>query len=362
MNWHNLLPLPDTLPASWWLFESLGVLTFTVHILFINVVVGTSLLALIKRFRSPDSPGLPGGILDSSANKIPSLIALAVTIGVAPLLFLQVLYGTLAYSSSVLMATFWILVIPVLIFGYYGAYLYAHKRRQGKGRSSLATLGLVVLVAALLYIGFMLTNNMTLMLNPEKWPAYFQHRSGFILNLDDVTVYMRYFHFLTASVGVAGLFSAIVWHYRKHTAGATEKTRAGLRLFGFATMAQVLVGILLLLAIPSDYMRQFMGRNMAYTLVLMVGMATGVAVIITAMRGKLWTTVWLLVITTLSMGTLRAMLRAAYLEHFFDVSSVAVNTQYSPMIAFVIILIIGLAVVAWMIKAAANAQQRRVAQ
>jgi len=362
MNWHGLLPSPDTLPASWWIFESLGVLTFTVHILFINVVVGTSLLALIKRFRSPDSPGLLGGILDSSANKIPSLIALAVTIGVAPLLFLHVLYGTLAYFSSILMATFWIFVVPILITGYYGAYLYAQKRRHGQGQSSLATIGLTVLVVALLYIGFMLTNNMTLMLIPEKWTAYFQGRSGHILNLDDVTVYMRYLHFLAASIAVAGLFSAIVWHFRKHVPESAEKSRGGLRLFGFATMTQVIIGILLLMVIPTEYMRQFMGRNMLFTITLTIATAAGIVVIVTAMRGKLWPTVWLLAITALSMGALRAMLRAAYLGHFFDVKSLTVNTQYSPMVAFVIILILGLAVVGWMIKAAVAAQQRRVAQ
>jgi hypothetical protein len=127
-------------------------------------------------------------------------------------------------------------------------------------------------------------------------------------------------------------------------------------------MAQVVVGIILLLVIPSEYSHKFMGQNMAYTLALVVGMVVGIAAIVTAMRNMLWPTVWLLVITALTMGTIRAMLRAAYLDHFFTVSDVPVNTQYSPMFAFIIILVLGLAVVSWMIKAAVAAQKRRVAQ
>jgi len=50
--------------------------------------------------------------------KIPSTFALGVTFGIAPLLFVQVLYGNLIYSSSILMGVFWLLIIPFIIIAY----------------------------------------------------------------------------------------------------------------------------------------------------------------------------------------------------------------------------------------------------
>ncbi len=46
---------------------------------------------------------------------LPLVIAFAVNFGVAPLLFLQVLYGHFIYTSSILMGIFWISIIPALI-------------------------------------------------------------------------------------------------------------------------------------------------------------------------------------------------------------------------------------------------------
>ena len=64
------------------------------------------------------------------AKKLPVMIALGINMGVPPLLFLQVVYGNLFYSSSVLMAVYWILIIPLLILAYYGTYI--HIFRYGK--------------------------------------------------------------------------------------------------------------------------------------------------------------------------------------------------------------------------------------
>ena len=110
MNPSQLIPSPDTIPAQSWLFFVLGLFTFTLHILVVNVALGGSMITLFSRLKSWSN--LETSLHGAIASKIPILFALGINLGVAPLLFLQVIYGHLFYSSSVLMAVYWILIIP----------------------------------------------------------------------------------------------------------------------------------------------------------------------------------------------------------------------------------------------------------
>jgi hypothetical protein len=290
--------------------------------------------------------------------KIPTLFALSVTLGVAPFLFLQVLYGHFIYSSSVLMAVFWILVIPVLIIGYYGAYIHLRKYSKSPGLSKFA---LIVTVLSVLYIALMFSNNMTMMLNPQSWSGYFENRGGTILNFGDPTVFPRFLHFIVASIAIAGLFSAIVWNFRTSEVRNAQIAK-GLRIFSFATMVQVLVGIWLLLSLPKEIMMLYMGQNMLYTLLLIIGILAALLVIFTSIQGKLWPSVIIIFSTVAVMAIIRALLRAAYLGKYFSLSDLIVKPQYDVLALFLVIFIVGLGVVWYMIKIMLAAFERRVAR
>ncbi|MEN8687846.1 MAG: hypothetical protein AB1Z50_09805, partial [Desulfuromonadales bacterium] len=145
-----LIPTPDTIPTHWGYFQFFLLLTFPLHLLFMNALLGSSVIAIYMHLKgSTQSQGLAYEL----AKVIPLLIALTVNLGVAPFLFLQVLYGHFIYSSSVLMGMYWLMIIPVLLTAYYAAYLYDFKF------STLGRYGVVTLCCAFLgflYIGFML--------------------------------------------------------------------------------------------------------------------------------------------------------------------------------------------------------------
>ena len=345
-----LIPTLEAIPAPWPVFEVLGVLLFMLHILFINVVLGGSLLAFFSK--APRENGAASAIY----KKIPSTLAIGVTLGVAPLLFLQVLYGHLIYSSSVLMALYWLLVIPLLIIAYYGTYIHARSAVNWLGRTAI---GLAALI--FLYITFIYSNNMTLMLQPEKWSAYFTNRSGTILNLSDPALWPRYLHFVIASVAVAGLFSSLVWQIRarKGVPGSGEEVRKGLRIFAIATSVQVAVGIWFLIALPRDFMLAFMGGNLLYTLILVVGIILAIGALVLAFLGKFWPTFWHLIALTLVMVLNRLALRDLYIGRFFKVSELTLKPQYDLLILFVIILLIGLAAVWYMVRTMISASEGR---
>ena len=112
----SIIPTADSIPVHWLWFQVLLIVTFFIHMILMNFLLGGSLLTVWDL--------LTGKLEKKASGSIPTLVALTVNFGVPPLLFVQVLYGHLFYSSSVMLAVPWILVIPVLILAYYGAYIF----------------------------------------------------------------------------------------------------------------------------------------------------------------------------------------------------------------------------------------------
>ncbi len=354
----TLIPTPDAIPAPSWLFLLLGILTFMLHILVINVALGGSLITLFSRFKSESS--LQNSLHGAMASKIPVTFALGINLGVAPLLFLQVIYGHLFYTSSVLMAVYWILVIPLLIIAYYGAYVHI---RKYDSHSVLSKVAITISALILLYIGFIFVNNMTMMAQPEKWNAYFGNRGGTILNTGEPTLIPRYLHFVTASIAIAGLFSAIVWNFRKknNPEPAAEKIKRGLQIFAVATSVQVVIGFWFLLSLPSDFILQFMGQNMLATIFLFAGIVLAIIALIGGFLNKLSLALIPLVGTILAMVFTRANLRSMYLSDAFSLSQLELTPQYGVMTLFFAILLIGLAVVGYMVITAVKSEKEGAA-
>lgn len=350
----NLLLLPATgsIPAPWWILESLNIITFTVHILLVNIVLGGSLIALFSvirnRSQKPDNIMRGGLIL-----KIPTVLALAINFGVAPLLFIQVLYGTLLYTSSVLMAVYWILVIPLLIIAYYCAYIHTHNESHGVIQISLTASSII-----LLWIAFVFVNNMTLMIQPDRWSAYFTHKTGTFLNYKDPSIIPRYLHFLTASIAVAGLSSALLAHFKKNK-DRDSQIRNGLKIFAIATIFQMIVGLSFFLSLPDSVITLFMSKNIFYPALLAIGIVLGLSSVVLAFKERLIPASANLAATLAAMVITRANIRSIYLDNVFDIKKLQLNAQYGAMIVFLASLVIGILTIRFMIRLALNTEKGR---
>jgi hypothetical protein len=346
MDVASLIPTPDAIPVHWAWLKLLLLLTFTLHLLAMNLMLGGSLLALAGRLRGVAPP--------AETRSLPILIALAVNLGVPPLLFLQTLYGQFLYSSSILMAVFWLSIVPVLIAAYYAAYGFAHRHKaaassatsgagagSGAGTSSGAdavagTGWLAAAALLLLYVGFMLSNNMTLMARPERWSAYFDHPAGTFLNLNEPTLWPRFLHFVTASIAVAALGRAVYLEVMARRTGADHggAIRASLRLFAWTTMAQVLLGVLFWITLPGHIGALFAGGSIRHTAHLGAAVVLALAAIAVALRGKLRLTAALAVVLVVDMVLVRDLVRSAYLGSLFSPGDLEVASQPGPMIWF----------------------------
>lgn len=343
MDTHQLIPNPDAIPAPTWLLGILEQLTFGIHIILVNIVLGSILIILYQRIKKPTL--LKDSLIEPSVKLIPSLMAITVTFGVAPLLFLQVTYGNLFYTSSVLMAVYWILIIPFLIIAYYGLYIHSIKFDY----ALFSKLVLAISAILILYIGFMLVNNNSLMEQPDKWGAYFNNKNGTILNTGYGAFWPRYFHFIVASISVGGLFLAVFWHFKK-TENMIFRIKTGLRIFAYGTIVQILVGFWYLLSLPSTYIKAFMFGNILYSIILFLGILVAISAVVLALKQKVMYVLFHFLLLISLMVINRLNLRSLYLNNQFDIETLNLNPQYGVLALFLIIFIIGLATVGYMLK------------
>jgi hypothetical protein len=342
MDLVRLIPSAEAIPSPWGWFEALLLLTLALHLLFMNLAVGSAILAFAGRMggaRSGPGPELAREL----GHRAPTFLAFTINLGVAPLLFVQVVYGQMLYTSSVLMAGWWLSAIAALIIGYYG--LYAHDARFDSA-PGLSRLALAVSVALLLYTGFLLSTNMTLMLRPQAWLAYMDHPDGGLLNLSDPTMPARWMHTILAAPAVAGLYAALLGKKRNRP----DWTAWGLRWFTRVTMIQVLAGALVLGTQPRDVLLALMGRDPLATAVLAAGVAVGLAALWAGLQGRPAAAAWLTVGAVVLMTVNRGQVRLLTLAPVFTPASLPVQAETSPLLLFVASLAVGLALVGYMLK------------
>jgi hypothetical protein len=348
---------PNPLPAPYWVFKLLLLVTFYLHILAMNFMLGGTVLAIAARWGSK-SKEYRNRIFFDVAKKIPTLLAATISLGIAPLLFVQVIYGQYFYTSSILIAWPWFFVLILLIAAYYGFYFVSY---QGKRRPGAASLVLLASLALVLIIAFIYSNNITLMQVPSHWAAkYFAHPSGWGLNLSEPTLIPRYLHFVTAATAVGGILLVLLalarWkHDREY---ARYLFQFGGKAFMYATMTQFLVGIWFLVSLPRDMRMLFMGDNTLATVLFMVGLLGALAAIFLMsdalrkenIRLAAYGVSSLLAVVILCMSIMRDILRDAYLEPYFHPHQFPVQTQWAVFPLFLVLFLGGVALWFVMLK------------
>ncbi len=342
---NHLIPPPETLPVAWGWLKTMLMIVFPLHLLFMNAMLGSTLIALCAGLKNDKASH---DLSRRLAGVIPFLVAFTVNLGVASLLFIQVLYGEFFYTSSILMAVFWLSVIPLLMTAYYLLYLYDFRFAMlGKRGVIVAACAVFIFLA----IAFIYSNNMTLMLKPRNWSAYFTNPTGTLLNLTETALWPRYLHFIIGGTAIGGLFVALYGKFmgKRDPETADSAVAIGMRTFTILTMVQVLDGLWFLQSIPGGLRKDFMGGDPTSTVLFFVAALLVLAVILAAAMKSVYTTAGLAVPLVYVMAFLRDHLRSAYLFPYFSPDMPAVIPQYSPMIMFLCILVAGGSVVAWML-------------
>ncbi len=348
----NVIPDALPLPGPAWLFESLLHFTFTLHLLTMNFLVGGSMIALVSRLR---------GEMDLARwieRKLPVAMAFTVTLGVAPLLFVQLLYGHYFYTSSVLMGWPWFSVIIVVMVVYALIYRVAWR---GDTTSGAMKIFAVIINLGLLTVAFIYVNNMTLALRPETWAAkYLARPGGTSLNLGDPTFWPRYLHFMIAALAVTGMILATVGAKRIKNGdeGGRSWLQTGAFWFVVPTALQIATGLWWLIALPKPVMTPLMGDDTAQTIVFMISITLPIfALIMMALSIKLdrpfgivHGASWLLLLTIVGMVLTRQYVREGMLAGEFDTSMLDVAPQWDVFAIFAVLLVVAVGTMIWMLR------------
>lgn len=313
------IPLPLPLPEG--VLVVLLVLSFLLHILFVNLMVGGSVLTLWAEIKGKTRPGY-----DTLAREIAATItvnkSLAVVMGVAPLLTINVLYTVFFYSANALTGTLWISIVPLVTAAFLLLYFHKYTWERYKDRKGFHISIAAAATVLLLFVPLIFLTNINLMLFPERWVEV----KGFFSAVTMANVLPRYLHFLCASVAVMGLF-LFGYMRRKGYAfeeifGNTSFTRHGVlrKWYGLALVAsltQLGLGPLNFFTLP------WHAVNWGLVYILLPGIGFAVTAMVLMWRelkgpeerlGKMfYPIVIVLTLTVLFMGTARHVYRAAAL-------------------------------------------------
>lgn len=264
------LALPLPIPEA--VLRVLAVLLFLLHIFFVNLTVGGSLLTVVLEI-----VGLRHPRYDALARRIAETVtvnkSLAVVLGIGPLLVLNLLYTTHIYSANALTGHAWAMIVPLVIAAFLLAYVHKYTWDTWTGARKRRHLLVGVATALLfLFIPLIFLTNVNLMLLPQRWSEV----TGFFSSLQFGNVFPRYAHFLAASLALCGLFLA-QWFGRpgfpvtESLPGFThaELRRHFYRWTFFVSLGQFAIGPLLLLTLPTAGLTRdmlvviFLGATMA---------------------------------------------------------------------------------------------------
>jgi len=205
MDASALLALRDPAGVPFYpiVFQGLYVLTWALHAAFVLLALGSmglSLYGTLKQKSDSSWKILTPHLIQTGKISVSVLIVL----GVAPLLFTQVIYDPNWYVANTLSGMWVFIFIYTLVIGYilYYWYYYANKAKEGGGKLVGIISFFILVFAGLLMHNFAVTSIM-----PNDWmnmyaPNGIVDTSGWTLNIKLV----RLLFFVSLSIPVVGIF------------------------------------------------------------------------------------------------------------------------------------------------------------
>jgi hypothetical protein len=354
------IPAVDSfpIPGPHWLFHVLLVFTFFLHMLFLNITLGGTLMAAVAQLASGGRPGDPRTVLAGRLMAVNTYgISLTITTGIAPLLFVQVLYQQFFYTATILISWVWLFLLIFLMAGYYTAYLYKFKGTPTMGSGGtgwLLVAALLFLVVAMIHVAVNLVHS-----QPETWATV---AANPWVVLGDPAYWPRLLHFVLASLGLSGLIVAW-WANREVAKGSDVDLNRRIAVHGWrwtlwTTVLLVVDGFLLLFVLPSPVLSGLMKGGAATLVPLTVSILLAVGLVVMLARVQDPTAKPALVTGTLAvmvsaigiMAITRHQVRVLYLDPATTQFQIAAAPQWGNFLLFAGLLLAGLYTVFAMVR------------
>ena len=325
------LPIYEFLSAPIQLVTVLHLLTLSLHFLAMNLLLGGIIIVLTAVFRKRwDDPTLV-----KFARVFPVAMAATVTLGVAPLLFLQLVYHRQVYAATIVSGWFWLLVPAAAMVAYYAIY-----RASGRGEKTgkLSVPALLVALAGLLYISLVYSSVFTMAERPKLiHDLYANDQSGWVWNPATGDYLLRWLHMIIGAITVGGYWIGALG---KDSPAAYQ---TGKRFFVTGFVLAAITGGAYLMTVPA----------LLHTRAIWV-LSAGVLLTLGALhlffKKSFCAAGVLLLGSMLAMVYARHMVRLLRLADTYRPDSMRFAPQWGPFLMFLICFVVVLAVVAYMVR------------
>ena len=353
------------IPAPIWFVELFKWLGFTLHAVPMNLwYAGILVSMLLRAFGGEHGRRVNSRLMA----QMPVIIAMGINFGIVPLLFIQLGFGQIFYSATILMAWFWFAVIVILVPAYYGVYLYAFGLAQQAGEMPRWKQAAGWLSALLfLSIGFIFANAMSLMENVKSWPDLWQRHSlsgaalGTALNVADGRLWPRWLLMFGLALTTTAAWIAFdsAWFARRESPAYRSWAKGvAWKLYAFGAAWFALAGTWYSIGEwpPETRRAMFQSPLLALTAATAAAPALtwGLLYFVRKREGQI-SRGWASLIGLAQFGVLglnaasRQVVQHLEFEPYFDLWKQPTATQWAPLLIFLTAFVLGLALVAWMI-------------
>lgn len=248
---------PAGIPSHPLIFLLLGVLTFALHIAAVQMMLGSASLTLWGALsKHPYRRRLAQAMLNVSK----LMVSVAIVIGVAPLLFVQVIYDPFWYTSNLLSAWWVIGFILLLLVGYSLMYVFYWRNPQLAATARVSCPGsMIASIMLMLLVGWIMHVLVQQMVQPEQWLAWYAPNGD--LNTRGTGMHAfhpwRFAFFIALSAPVTGALMVAYQRFlrpRQDVESGYLDWVAGLswRLINIGAPVALLCGALWMATLPQD--------------------------------------------------------------------------------------------------------------
>lgn len=335
------------------LFQVLMILTFSLHIMFVNFVIGASFLTLYGYIKGST---YWKDLSRSMARATTASASMAILLGVAPLLFVQVIYDVFWYASNMLSAGWVISFVFILMTAYSFTYVF-YLKRDSKG-NSFAIFGIIAF-ALFIFAGVIMHALGYQLLQPEKWLDWYVRgdtadTSGVSLHAFQLS---RFLHFIVPSFAMTGILLMLyAWYFKDRNDKDKEYLqwvgKMGANMAFVFTAIQAAAGLWWLLSLPSEFrffLDPFFLISAGLGIVLLVYLYSARKDPVRyAVPGIL-----LAFLTILGMSYARESLRMKYLGRFdYSIFNYKLNLDYGSTLLFLSTFVVGLVIAGYLLAVA----------
>jgi MFS family permease len=270
---------------------------------------------------------------------LPAAMAATVTLGVAPLLFLQLVYHRQAYSAAIVSAWLWLGIIVAAIIAYY---LFYGASFSAENKSRRLPLYLAAALVMLLFVSFVYSTVFSLAERPDLYRMlYAGNQSGAVVNTDVGSWAFRWLHMVLGAVTIGGFFIGLV--------GRNDEPafKLGKTFFLLGMIATMIAGLGYLFTL-GDNILPFMRSPAIW--VLMGSIILSLGSLHFFFKKKWWGAGTMVFVSLLGMVTIRHMLRLIVLGDQFEPGTIPVRPQWSVFAVFLVSFVLAVGLVAYLLR------------